>query len=188
MAEPVRKRLRRRDVAGTARYLTFSCYRRLPLFSNDAIKARFVADFTAAADRFGVRVLAWVVMPEHVHLIVVPDGDEPLTPFLTASKRPIAVEAVRRWRSLGAPVLFRVTDPQGRPRFWQPGGGYDRNVVDAELIEKIRYTHANPVRRRLAATPVGWPWSSARRFAGDPTAIGPPIAFDLVPVHAAEVI
>jgi len=53
-------------------------------------------------------------------------------------------------------------------RFWQPGGGYDRNIVTQKaLLSSIRYIHANPVRRGLVQNPLDWEWSSARWWEGD---------------------
>ena len=52
-------------------------------------------------------------------------------------------------------------------RFWQAGGGYDRNVVEVTTALKIiEYIHRNPVRRGLVERPEDWPWSSARWYAG----------------------
>jgi len=52
-------------------------------------------------------------------------------------------------------------------RFWQRGGGYDRNVVEADTLYRlIQYVHANPVRRGLCQRPEDWLWSSAVDFAG----------------------
>jgi len=52
-------------------------------------------------------------------------------------------------------------DGQASYRFWQRGGGYDRNLWSPEEIhEKIHYIHANPVRRGLVVRPEDWPWSS----------------------------
>ena len=74
---------------------------------------------------------------------------------------------IRRWREREARVLARMVDARGVVRFWQRGGGYDRNVRDhAELIEKIGYVHANPVRRGLVERDAEWSWSSARDYAG----------------------
>ncbi len=51
--------------------------------------------------------------------------------------------------------------------FWQPGGGYDRNIVSNDaLYHAIKYIHANPVRRNLVARPTDWAWSSARSYEG----------------------
>jgi putative transposase len=55
-------------------------------------------------------------------------------------------------------------------RFWQRGGGYDRNLRSAhETWEKIDYVHNNPVERELCATPLEWMWSSAGDHAGSRT-------------------
>ena len=52
-------------------------------------------------------------------------------------------------------------------RFWQAGGGYDRNIIDEKTAWKvIDYIHLNPVRRGLVERPEDWEWSSARWYAG----------------------
>jgi REP-associated tyrosine transposase len=52
-------------------------------------------------------------------------------------------------------------------RFWQRGGGYDRNVVEpATAFQQIEYVHNNPVRRGFCAKPEDWTWSSAADYAG----------------------
>ena len=61
-------------------------------------------------------------------------------------------------------------------RFWQPGGGYDRNIWTAqELHEKIRYIHNNPVRRGLVEQAQQWRWSSYRAWE---EGVDTPIAID----------
>jgi putative transposase len=52
-------------------------------------------------------------------------------------------------------------------RFWQRGGGYDRNVFEpATVFQQIEYMHNNPVRRGLCAKPEDWLWSGAAEYAG----------------------
>jgi putative transposase len=52
-------------------------------------------------------------------------------------------------------------------RFWQRGGGYDRNVVEPVTAHyQAEYMHNNPVRRGLCAKPEDWRWSSAADYAG----------------------
>ena len=107
-------------------------------------------------------------MPEHVHLLIRPRLPEmPVAEALRRIKGPFAVEVSRRWRAKQARVLKRVTIPSGRVRFWQPGGGYDRNIWSPEeVIEKINYIHRNPVKRGLCERATDYPWSSARWYAG----------------------
>ncbi len=164
---PPRKQMRRYELDGQARFLTFSTHNRIALFQNDAIKDRFADHLARARIRHRFRLIAWVVMPEHVHLILWPDGGTVSTP-LTSLKRGFAREVVSRWRELDAPVLERIVDAPGRHRFWQRGGGYDRNIRDEnELREKISYIHRNPVKRGLVGRPTDWAWSSARWYEGD---------------------
>ncbi len=161
-----RKRVRRFE-DGRARFVTFSTFDRLPLFQNDAIKDRFAESLAAARKRENFELYAWIVMPEHVHLLIRSTA-QPLAPILAGLKSGFAKSVLTRWRALDAPVLARITDRSGRPRFWQRGGGYDRNIRDDdEFHEKISYIHANPVRRGLVVSPTHWKWSSARWYEGD---------------------
>ncbi len=157
------KRMRRRETPGEARFVTFSCYKQLPLFQNDQIKQVFADRLARVRETHRCQLLAWVLMPEHVHLVLVPNLPEhPLKDVLSTLKRPIAEQVIRRWREFDASIRKRLVDRKGRIRFWQRGGGYDRNIVsDQELLEKINYIHDNPVRRGLADRTVDWPWSSA---------------------------
>ena len=90
--------------------------------------------------------------------------------FLQALKEPVARKAVRHLQGNAPQWLARVTVREGprlRHRFWQPGGGYDRNITSCEALRAvIDYIHANPVRRGLVARAEDWEWSSARWYAG----------------------
>lgn len=150
-----------------ARFLTFSCYNRLPLLGNARIRDQFVEAIVAARRDQPFQLIAWVVMPEHVHMMILPSPGHPVSRVMSALKRPFAEVVVGRWRELKAGVLHRITGDGGRARFWQPGGGFDRNVRDeAELFREIAYIHENPVERGLAEKATDWAWSSARWYAG----------------------
>jgi len=168
-----RRKLRRIEEATHARYLTFSCEKRLPLFSNDRIKDAFVEQLTLTRSRLQFQLFAWVIMPEHVHLLMqTGDAGCSVTQVLQSLKRPFATKVLARFRELEAPILNRLTDAQGMHHFWLRGGGYDRNIVSTqELMEKVGYIHANPCRRDFVARPTDWAWSSARWYAGDGNAL-----------------
>jgi putative transposase len=64
-------------------------------------------------------------------------------------------------------------------RFWQRGGGYDRNAIEpATLRMMIEYIHNNPVGRGLVEHPTDWLWSSARFYEGYSSV---PICMDPLP-------
>ncbi len=110
-------------------------------------------------------------MPEHVHMLVCPhDPSVEVGRFQGAIKEQVARRAII-WIEQNAPRwLPRITVRDGgriRRRFWQPGGGYDRNVTDPATVHAmIKYIHANPVRRGLVECAEDWEWSSARWYAG----------------------
>jgi len=111
-------------------------------------------------------------MPEHVHLALRPHGSgSDVSRILYDLKRPVSVK-VKRWlQQIGqAEWLRRLSARHGSRKvfhFWQPGGGFDKNVWQERAIsEIIDYIHANPVRRGLVERPTDWLWSSARCWAG----------------------
>src|SRR5258708_32528450 len=110
-------------------------------------------------------------MPEHVHVLVYPGyAPERMSVFLQAVKEPVARKAIRYLKDHAPEWLARVPVHERRRvrhRFWQPGGGYDRNITSIEALRAmIDYIHANPVRRGLVARVEDWEWSSARWYAG----------------------
>jgi len=91
--------------------------------------------------------------------------------LLKAIKRPVSWNAKQLLIASGNTVwLRRLTVRRGARkvfRFWEAGGGFDRNLWHAEAVqEAVQYIHANPVRRGLVEKPTEWPWSSARFWAG----------------------
>jgi REP element-mobilizing transposase RayT len=110
-------------------------------------------------------------MPEHVHVLVYPLQEHyQMSSILRALKESFARWAVKYWRETAPHMLRRICIQRGARtlnRFWQEGGGYDRNLFDWEVIERaIDYIEMNPVRRGLVKHPCEWNWSSARCRAG----------------------
>lgn len=169
--QPHRKRLRRADVPGDARFLTFSCFRRQPFLSRARTCRWFLEALERARVTHGFELWAFVLMPEHVHLLVYPGpAEHRMADFLYSLKRSVTNRAIAFLRQNSPADLSRLEgrQPNGSVslRFWQRGGGYDENLYRAEKIwEKLDYIHTNPVRRGLCAHPCDWPWSSARAYA-----------------------
>jgi putative transposase len=167
-----RKTMRRDESVHSFRFITFSCFQRLPLLSNDRVKQVFVDRLSAVRAQHPFSLAAWVIMPEHIHLLLRPSPDTDLVKLLHSMKRPVAERVLRRWRELEAPILRRLQTKIGGHRFWQPGGGYDRNLrAHEEVLQKIQYIHDNPCRRKLCRRPIDWIWSSARWHEGLPALI-----------------
>ncbi len=172
---PHRKRLKRIDEPGHA--LTCSCWRRRKFLDRDRSRTWVVEAIDRARAKHPFDVWAYVLMPEHLHLLVCPTRPEYDTAaFCRSVKTSVARRAVP-WVKANVPeFLPQMLDeqPSGKRayRFWQRGGGYDRNLTHAgTVLAEIQYIHANPVRRGLCERPEDWGWSSAADFAG--TGTGP---------------
>ena len=163
-----RKRAKKLNVTGHAHFLTFSCYQRLPLLTNDAWR-RILADaLRKTCDDYAVALWAYVFMPEHVHLLLKPRrASYDLAACEQSLKTGSAMKILAAMKDVEAPLLqrLRVEERPGRwmYRFWQEGGGYDTNLWNMRLIvQKASYCHSNPVKRRLVRDPAKWHWSSYR--------------------------
>jgi len=173
MPVPHRKRIKHYEEERHVHELTFSCFERRPLLTNNLWRTWFCEGLDRGCERQRFRLLAYVVMPEHVHLLVWPnDYDSRIEHLLTDIKRPFSRRVKGHLSQTSSPLLQKLTVRQ-RPnvmsfRFWQEGPGYDRNVTDARsILAGIEYIHANPVRRGLCVRAVDWPWSSTPRLLID---------------------
>ena len=173
MAEPYRKRCKRYDIEGDVHHVNFSCFQRLPLFSRER-SCRWMLDaITLGRQQGKFDLWAYVVMPEHVHLVLQPATGVKISQILTTLKQSVSKRAIP-WLHQHAPEFLarlKAPLPNGKQthRFWLRGGGYDRNLRGvADVYEKIEYVHNNPVRRGLVTIPEAWPWSSCRAWqSGD---------------------
>ncbi|MCA9254023.1 MAG: transposase [Phycisphaerales bacterium] len=157
---------------GHAHFLTYSCVNRLPLLSTDRVRRWVIEAMTAARRSQNLELWAYVIMPEHVHVLLFPnDPDNEMRRILAALKRPVAKAAHDHLKKMNPRAWIErltVNYPRRKVfRFWQSGGGYDRNVFRKYKLSQIfDYIHANPVRRELVNTPREWSWSSARFWEG----------------------
>ena len=167
------KTCRRYNVPGHAHALTFSCYRRQAFLADDHAREWFLDALEPARGRCRFDLWAYEIMPEHVHALIYPHGaDYSMARILSALKQPVSKRMILSARLENPQLLSRMIDKQPNAvnhlRFWQRGGGYDRNLWSPKHIwETIDYIHANPVRRGLCDVDTDWEWSSARAYRDD---------------------
>ena len=169
------KFLKRYDEPGHAHFWTISCYRRLTFFWHDDMKHIVVDAFRILQSRLDVCLIAYVIMPEHLHLIVFPHakGDDqpiPISKLLHAFKQHIGFHGKRclrdHWRRYGK-LWSQPLNAWARGEFDKQiimnARGYDFNIDQHKALrQKIDYCHKNPSRAGL---------SSGLRIGGGP-AIG----------------
>jgi putative transposase len=165
------KGLQRYYGLGHLHFVTFSCYRRLPLLRTVKARNEFVRALKIMRERYGFLLVGYVVMPEHVHLLIGEPRQGTPSTMLQALKQRVSRDLRKNARRTAAGQLSMTfaageDDPA---HFWQPRF-HDFNVHSAgKRREKPDYMHGNPVKRKLVKNPCAWLWSSASFYAsGEP--------------------
>ena len=115
---------------------------------DSAVAGCFESSQERVRQSYGLCVYGYVVMPEHVHLLVNEPERGCLSQMLQSLKQSVA----------------RTLALRGPDSFWQ-ARYYDFNVwSESKFVEKLRYIHRNPVTRGLVQQPEDWQWSSFRHY------------------------
>lgn len=145
-------RLPRLTIAGFPHHVIQRGYDRRALFVDDHDRVRYLALLRETAGAAGLAVHAYVLMPDHLHLLVTPQA---------------AGDVGRAVQAIGRRYVRWFNDRHAR------GGAlfesrYRSTVVDADafLLPCMRYVERNPVRAGLVAEPADYPWSSHRYHVG----------------------
>jgi len=138
------------------------------LLGSVGTRSLFVAVLGEVRRRYQFRLVGFVVMPEHVHLLMSEPGKGDPSKVIQALKQTVS----RRLRSksgrkiVGIQLPLSLVGEDSYPHFWQHRF-YDFNVwSDEKKIEKLEYMHQNPVKRGLVQDPKDWAWSSYGFYAG----------------------
>ena len=133
---------------GNLHFITFSCYQRRPYLRTSDARSLFEDSLERIRRKYGFYIVGYVIMPEHVHLMI---SEPPRIPLSGAIKA----------------IKLSVTLRRHERPFWSPRY-YDFNVLTHnKRVEKLRYMHRNPVKRSLVDNPEDWTWSSYRHYLLD---------------------
>ncbi len=149
---PMPSRLKRYQQQGDYHAINFSCYHRLPHLSDDHSRLVVEETLEQLRQRHQFSLFGYVIMPNHVHLLLAEPKLQPLATTLSVLKK----ETSKRPQGHAATVLAT--------RY------YDFNILTHEkLTEKLKYIHRNPVEGGLVEKPEDWEWSSYRHYlTGEP--------------------
>jgi putative transposase len=139
---------------GHSHFITFTCYHRMQFLNSDTACVAVLEALENTRLRYQLRVYGFVLMPEHVHLL------------LSEPERGTLARALQSLKSASARVARGANSKLAgaAPHFWQTRY-FDRYMRDfEEFSEKLRYIHRNPVRRGLCEVAEQWRWSSFRHY------------------------
>ncbi len=145
-------RSKRLDLPGFPLHVTHRGVDRCPVFRESADRHRYLIALAGASERWDVRIHAYVLMGNHVHLLVSADRAGAIGKFMQSAAGRYTWHFNRRWGRTGT--------------LWE--GRFRSCVVgdDAYLLNCMSYIEQNPVRAGLCLHAWDWPWSSASHHLG----------------------
>ena len=158
------------DNLNTARFVTFCCYRKMRNFYEAEIFELFINHLEYVRKKYQFKLFGYVIMTNHVHLVLHPKSDTKLGLLIRELKSKMAREYFSE---------YCKNIPDVKHVYWQKRC-YDHNCRTLEtVLEKINYCHNNPVRAGLVGDPGDWKWSSYGWYQGD---IDVPIIMDKIEI------
>jgi putative transposase len=159
------------QIEGHVYYLTTVVYDRLPIFARPSFVIPLLDSLNYYRYMQEFRLLGYVVMPDHVHLLIWPCGEASVPDFMRDYKEFTAKRIVRQAEVEGIQTwveAFRqggLETGRSKNKVWQDGY-WDKNVYTARTLrQKLYYVHRNPLRAGLVGTPEAYPYSSYRNYA-----------------------
>ena len=170
MSKPkTRARPNERWQAGVVCFVTTTVEGFCPALAPEPVARMFLDTLQFYRSRGDLLLHGWVVMPEHVHLLLTPVRGS-ISDMMELLKRYTSRQILAWCKEQGRADDLRFYAERGKI----DGEGYSvwmrsfRSVPlqgDQAVLDKIGYIHGNPVRRGLCQTPEDWPWSSARGYS-----------------------
>jgi len=154
------------NTPGHAHFITFSCFHNQSLLTLTSAKEFLASSINESASKYNFELWAYVFMPDHIHILIYPVvEDYSISVILRSIKQSSSRKIINALKMEESGVLKKLETGLISPkfRFWQDGGGYDRNCRNIEeIIKSINYIHDNPVKRGLVEKAEEWYWSSAK--------------------------
>jgi putative transposase len=160
------KNLKRLTGRNDLHFITFCCYQRRSLLASVKSRNLVMEILCEVRAKYGFSLVGYVIMPEHVHLLISESPSVPPAKVIQVFKQRVS-QRMRGKKRAGVRQLSLPfgEEPKGLRRFWQRRY-YDFNVYSrAKLWEKLHYMHANPMEEGLVKHPREWPWSSWSFYA-----------------------
>ncbi len=150
-----------------ARFITFCTHKKLQILSNNIFRNLLLDAIRNARVKHGFQLIGYVIMPEHVHLVLIPKTTTKIGSMIGEIKRISATEILAMIKDPA--LLARLTvnrNRSGNLSCWQRRC-FDHNCrTEKAMWQTIDYCHYNPIKRKLVKKAEDWIWSSDRWYKG----------------------
>jgi putative transposase len=146
----------------------------LPIFSLNVYFRITIDSLKYCQANKGLNLIAYVIMPEHIHLVTSNLETASLSDIMRDFKRFTSKKISGQLRKNHTKVLLEVLEKSAQTgkgntayKVWQDDFHPEAVYSEPFLQQKIDYIHQNPVRRGLVSKPEDWPYSSARNYVSN---------------------
>ena len=158
-------------------FVTFSVVKWVDVFTRDEYRNILIDSFIWCQINKGLVIHAWVIMTNHIHLIISKNDKIPLEDIMRDMKKYTAVEILKAIKTNIAEsrkkwMLMIFLDAGSKNinnekfQFWQ-NGNHPIELDNNTMIEqRLNYLHENPVKQGFVNLPEYYRWSSAIDYAG----------------------
>lgn len=162
------------EKSGDLHFVTSTIVGHVNLFSCPPLYEILIDNLRFYQDRGDIVLLAYVLMPNHFHLIIKTARDNTISSCVANFKRitsrqiSMYLKETAKFEIISQLTVAAKAEPARDSRIWKPR--FDNLVLVSETVlrQKIDYIHFNPVKKGLVPNPVDWPYSSARNYAKHP--------------------
>ncbi|MCJ7507141.1 MAG: transposase [candidate division Zixibacteria bacterium] len=151
-------------------FITTNVFQRIPIFSNVDYCKIVIQKINFYRKRYDFKLIGYVIMPDHIHLLIQPPEKQNVSSIIRDLKRSIAMEIINHLKGenkagpLKSLKLPNIKSKNHTFSLWQRRF-IDFNIFsEKKLYEKLEYIHNNPVRDKLVSSPSDWIFSSYRNY------------------------
>ena len=158
-------------------YITIVVYNRLPIFTTANYVIPVIDSLNYYRYKQNYKLLGYVIMPDHVHLLIWIQGKSTISEIMRDLKKYTAVRIIRQAEVEGRQDFQTAFSEAGtktgrsQNKVWQDSF-WDKIIYSEKILrKKLNYIHRNPVRARLVESAEAYPYASYRNYVNDDDSI-----------------
>ena len=161
---------KRNRMEGSIYYITSVTYNRLKIFTRPSFVILIIDSLNYYRYQYSCKLIGYVIMPDHIHLLIWPREEKAVTDFMRDFKRftsgriarQAKVENKKEWMEKFELAGFETE--RAEYKVWQDSFWEQSIYTEKFLTQKLDYIHLNPVRAGIVENTEAYPYSSYRNY------------------------
>lgn len=156
-------KLKKYEIPNHGHFITTNTFNKRKIFINEKTCSVIIEELKFYRKKFGFKLLGYVIMPDHIHCVILPKEVTKTSDIIRDFKKHTA-KVLSELINKGEIRIKGINKKAKVYKIWQ-NGFYDFNIYSQKkLIEKLNYIHSNPVRSKLVEDIEDFVYSSYRAY------------------------